>query len=152
MRRDSRLESTLDVGGLFVAIGHEPNTSFLANLFPDHAGRLLPTDCDMQTSIPGIYAIGDVAGPPALASASYDQGRFAGAQIARGNSDWELITDFPTGIYTMPEYLEVRYSLVWEYSPMQFLQGRIGVRAYDGPPQRPVANREVVFAELHGFF
>ena len=50
------------------------------------------------------------------------------------------------------EDLEVRYSLVWEYSPMQFLQGRIGVRAYDGPPQRPAANREVVFAELHGFF
>ncbi len=50
------------------------------------------------------------------------------------------------------EDLEVRYSLVWEYSPMQFLQGRVGIRAYDGPPQRPSANRDVFFAELHGFF
>lgn len=50
------------------------------------------------------------------------------------------------------EDLEVRYSLVWEYSPMQFLQGRIGLRTYDGPPQRPAANREIFFAELHGFF
>lgn len=47
---------------------------------------------------------------------------------------------------------EIRYSLVWEYSPMQFLQGRFGVRIYDGPPQRPSANREAFFAELHGFF
>ena len=50
------------------------------------------------------------------------------------------------------EDLEVRYSLVWEYSPMQFLQGRIGVRSYDGPPQRTAANREMFFAEIHGFF
>jgi hypothetical protein len=50
------------------------------------------------------------------------------------------------------EDLEVRYSLVWEYSPLQFLQGRIGLRAYDGPPQRAAANRDVFFAELHGFF
>ena len=50
------------------------------------------------------------------------------------------------------EDLEVRYSLVWEYSPMQFLQGRLGFRTYDGPPQFPSANRDVFFAELHGFF
>jgi thioredoxin reductase (NADPH) len=46
--------------GVFIFIGHVPNTAFLANLFPEHAGRLLPTDAAMQTSIPGIYAIGDV--------------------------------------------------------------------------------------------
>lgn len=50
------------------------------------------------------------------------------------------------------EDLEVRYSLVWEYSPMQFLQGRLGIRSYDGPPQNPSANRDIFFAELHGFF
>jgi hypothetical protein len=50
------------------------------------------------------------------------------------------------------EDLEVRYSLVWEYSPIQFLQARVGARSYDGPPQRPAANREMFFAEIHGFF
>jgi NAD(P) transhydrogenase len=56
-----------------------------------------------QTALPHIYAVGDVAGPPALASASYDQGRFVGAHIAHGECDWSLIEEFPTGIYTVPE-------------------------------------------------
>ena len=47
---------------------------------------------------------------------------------------------------------QVRYSLVWEYNPMQFVQGRFGVRVYDGPPQSDLANRDEFFAELHGFF
>jgi len=56
-----------------------------------------------QTALPHVYAVGDVAGPPALASASYDQGRFVGAHIAHGECDWSLIEEFPTGIYTVPE-------------------------------------------------
>jgi len=47
---------------------------------------------------------------------------------------------------------QVRYSLVWEYNPMQFLQGRFGIRLNDGPPQLNLANRDEFFAELHGFF
>jgi NAD(P) transhydrogenase len=60
-----------------------------------------------QTALPHIYAVGDVAGPPALASASYDQGRFVGAHIADGECDWSLIEEFPTGIYTVPEISSV---------------------------------------------
>lgn len=56
-----------------------------------------------QTAQPHIYAVGDVIGPPGLASASYDQGRFVGTQIDLGKSDWDLIEDVPTGIYTSPE-------------------------------------------------
>lgn len=56
-----------------------------------------------QTAAGHIYAIGDVAGPPALASASYDQGRFVGALIAEGDCDWRLVDDIPVGIYTSPE-------------------------------------------------
>lgn len=47
---------------------------------------------------------------------------------------------------------QVRNSLVWEYTPMQFLQARIGVRRYDGVPQIDTQNRDVFFAEIHGFF
>ena len=47
---------------------------------------------------------------------------------------------------------QVRYSLIWEYSPMQFLQGRFGLRSYDGIPTIDVQNRDILFAELHGFF
>ncbi len=59
------------------------------------------------TQVDNIYAVGDVIGPPALASASYDQGRFAGHLIADGCCDWELLGDIPTGIYTSPEISSV---------------------------------------------
>jgi hypothetical protein len=47
---------------------------------------------------------------------------------------------------------QVRWSLLWEYTPMQFLQSRIGVRIYDGIPQINAQNRDEYFAEIHGFF
>lgn len=47
---------------------------------------------------------------------------------------------------------QVRYSIVWEYTPIQFLQARAGVRIYDGIPQVDVQNRDELFVELHGFF
>ncbi len=47
---------------------------------------------------------------------------------------------------------QARFSLLWEYTPMQFLQARIGVRVYDGIPQVDSQNRDEFFAELHAFF
>ena len=47
---------------------------------------------------------------------------------------------------------QVRYSLVREYTPAQFLQGRVGARIYDGVPQVDAQNRDEIFVELHGFF
>ncbi len=56
-----------------------------------------------QTNIPNIYAVGDVVGYPSLASASYDQGRFAAIHIVEGKTDYQLVENIPTGIYTLPE-------------------------------------------------
>jgi NAD(P) transhydrogenase len=75
-------------------------------LMPNRRGQLDVNE-SYQTPLPHIYAVGDVAGPPALASASYDQGRFVGAHIAHGECDWSLIKEFPTGIYTVPEISSV---------------------------------------------
>lgn len=75
-------------------------------LIPNQRGQL-EVNASYQTALPHVYAVGDVAGPPALASASYDQGRFVGAHIADGECDWSLIEEFPTGIYTVPEISSV---------------------------------------------
>ena len=56
-----------------------------------------------QTAQPHIYAVGDVVGHPSLASASYDQGRFAAEHALTGTCDHRLVEDIPTGIYTIPE-------------------------------------------------
>jgi NAD(P) transhydrogenase len=95
---------------LLWANGRTGNTHDLGldriGLSPNQRGQL-EVNARYQTALPHIYAVGDVAGPPALASASYDQGRFVGAQIADGACDWSLIEEFPTGIYTVPEISSV---------------------------------------------
>jgi len=45
-----------------------------------------------------------------------------------------------------------RFSLLWEFTPIQFAQIRLGVRNYDGIPQNDLQNRTFVFAELNGYF
>jgi NAD(P) transhydrogenase len=56
-----------------------------------------------QTAQPHIYAVGDVVGNPSLASAAYDQGRFAATHALTGVCEQQLVEDIPTGIYTLPE-------------------------------------------------
>ena len=63
-----------------------------------------------QTAQPHIYAVGDVVGFPSLASAAYDQGRFAATHLATGACDFRLIENIPTGIYTIPEISSVGLS------------------------------------------
>lgn len=46
--------------GVFVFVGNEPNTGFLGDLFSVDVGVHIETDYKMETSIPGVYAIGDV--------------------------------------------------------------------------------------------
>ncbi len=91
---------------LLWANGRTGNTHDLGletiGLTPNQRGQL-EVNASYQTALPHIYAVGDVVGAPALASASYDQGRFVGAHIADGDCDWSLIEEFPTGIYTVPE-------------------------------------------------
>ena len=56
---------TLDAVGMFLAIGHRPNTKFLGEqLDRDNGGFIaLPNLPHMHTSIEGVYAAGDVADP-----------------------------------------------------------------------------------------
>jgi NAD(P) transhydrogenase len=53
-------------------------------------------------ALPNIYAVGDVIGWPSLASAAYDQGRFAASHFC-GDADYRLVRDIPIGIFTSPE-------------------------------------------------
>ncbi|MEK9728111.1 MAG: thioredoxin-disulfide reductase [Candidatus Margulisiibacteriota bacterium] len=61
VNNQSNEESTLSANGLFYAIGHEPNTGFLnQQLDLDDTGYVLTKGTSMSTSIPGVYACGDV--------------------------------------------------------------------------------------------
>jgi len=72
-------------------------------IVPDGRGQIAVDD-GFRTSVPSILAVGDITGPPALASAAYDQGRAAICGLGAGEAcDRRLGRDVPTGIYTTPE-------------------------------------------------
>jgi thioredoxin reductase (NADPH) len=52
--------STLPVGGVFIFIGFNPNTGIVSGHFKHDAGGYMITDDRMMTSIPGLFAAGDV--------------------------------------------------------------------------------------------
>lgn len=70
---------------------------------------LISVDEKLQTSVSGIFAAGDVIGPPALASTSMEQGRRASCNaydLPVGNMSQMI----PTGIYGIPELSSVGLS------------------------------------------
>ena len=56
---DGALE-TVPVDGVFVAVGTQPNTEFLAGALPLDAGGYIVASETGETSIPGVFAAGDV--------------------------------------------------------------------------------------------
>jgi len=72
-----------------------------AGLKADNRG-LIQTNENFQSEVPHIYAVGDVAGFPSLASTAMEQGRNAAAH-AFGADTSGFPEYFPYGIYTIPE-------------------------------------------------
>lgn len=68
----------------------------------DSRGRLEVDGRTFQTSVPHIYAAGDVIGFPSLASTSMEQGRIAACH-AFGEKVHAAPEFFPYGIYSVPE-------------------------------------------------
>ncbi len=68
--------------------------------------RLIEVDEHFRTSVEHIYAVGDIIGPPALASTSMEQGRQA-VLHALGRPSAHLARTIPVGIYTIPELASV---------------------------------------------
>ena len=72
----------------------------------DSRRNIVVNEC-YQSTQPHIYAVGDVVGYPSLASAAYDQGRFAATHLVFGTCEEHLVNYIPTGIYTIPEISSV---------------------------------------------
>jgi dihydrolipoamide dehydrogenase len=96
---------TLQADIVLVAIGRRP---FVEGLGLDKAGVKLTergriaVDGHFQTSVPGIYAIGDVIDGPMLAHKASEDGVACVETIAgqKGHANWDLV---PSIVYTQPE-------------------------------------------------
>lgn len=53
-------ERIINIDGLFIAIGHQPNTNLLPNIETDKNGYIIVREGTSYTSIDGIFACGDV--------------------------------------------------------------------------------------------
>jgi len=100
---------TISAEKVFVALGRSGCLETLdldaCGLVPTSRGAL-EVDDRGATSVPGVYAVGDVAGPPALATSAMEQGRRA-VLHALDLPTGRFGASIPTGIYTIPELASV---------------------------------------------
>ncbi|MEK6767061.1 MAG: dihydrolipoyl dehydrogenase [Planctomycetota bacterium] len=103
-RNDGNTE-TLQSEKVLLAMGRTPETkdSGLEELNLKFNGRFINVDENMQTSQPGIYAIGDVSGQPLLAHLASAQGLLVAHNIA--GKDFPPINNntIPSVTYTNPQ-------------------------------------------------
>jgi dihydrolipoamide dehydrogenase len=96
---------TLQSEKVLLAMGRTPETEGLGleALNLEFNGRFINVDENMQTSQPGIYAIGDVVGPPLLAHLASAQGLLVAHNIA--GIDFPPINNntIPSVTYTNPQ-------------------------------------------------
>jgi dihydrolipoamide dehydrogenase len=96
---------TIEADAVLVSIGRRPNTEGLnleaAGLATNKRGQV-EIDHDFRTSVPGIWAIGDVAPGPMLAHKAEDEGIAVAENIAgqTGIVNHDVI---PSVVYTFPE-------------------------------------------------
>lgn len=95
---------------LFVAVGVKGNTEDLKlnsiGLETDHHG-FISVDEQMRTSAPGVFAAGDVAGPPWLETVAAREGAIA-VETAFNNGTMSIDYDnVPTAIFTNPQIASV---------------------------------------------
>ena len=101
---------TLMADKVLVALGRLANVD---GLKLDAAGVALTNrghvqvDEHLQTTAPGVYAAGDVIGPPALASVSMEQGRRAACHALGLLVPSDPVSRLPSGVYTIPEIATV---------------------------------------------
>ena len=104
---------TIATEKVLVTAGRVGNTADLGldelGVTTDERGRVV-VDHTFRTTVPGVYAAGDVIGAPALAAASMEQARVAVSQAFGLVRDTYVADHLPFGVYTIPEVSSVGVS------------------------------------------
>ncbi len=104
---------TIATEKVLVTAGRVGNTADLGlgelGVTTDERGRVV-VDRTFRTTVPGVYAAGDVIGAPALAASSMEQARVAVSQAFGLVRDTYVADHLPYGVYTIPEVSSVGLS------------------------------------------
>lgn len=114
-------------------------------LTPNSRGQL-PVNAHFQTVVPNIYAVGDVCGPPALASAAYVQGCRAALHLIDPVSAAAHPELIPSGIYTLPEISSVGLTereLIEQHIPYE-----VGRASFKSLARAQLANERIGMLKL----
>lgn len=109
--RQSGAEETLNFDRILVAVGRKPRSAGLgleaAGVRINERGFIVVNE-RMETNVPGIYAAGDIIGPPLLAHKGMQEGLIAAENAAGG----KVVFDYqiPSVVYTDPEWASVGLS------------------------------------------
>ncbi len=139
----------LAVDNVLVCAGR---TSAAATLAPERAGfgvtprGLIPVDEHFRTTVPHIYAVGDVIGFPALASTSAEQGRVAACHAFGSHAKEALAQFLPAGIYTIPEVSSV--GLTEAQAKDKGIAVVVGRADYDQNPRGKIIGDKTGFLKL----
>ena len=104
---------TLEGDYCLVAVGRSAYTEGLGldkiGIIPEDRGNKIPVNDHLETSVPGVYAIGDVIKGAMLAHKAEDEGTFVAEVIAgqKPHINYNLI---PGVVYTWPEVASVGYT------------------------------------------
>ena len=104
------VEHKTKVDKVLVTVGRKPNTKGwgLENIGVrmDGSGHFIRTDRQCRTSVPGVYAIGDVSGEPMLAHKASAEGEMVAEIIAGHKREFDKVA-IPAIVFTEPEIVSV---------------------------------------------
>ena len=106
-------EQTIKVDKVLVTVGRRPNTKGWGienmGVRMDTGGRFIRIDRQCRTNVPGVYAIGDVAGEPMLAHKASAQGEMVAEILAGHHREFDKVA-IPAIVFTEPEIVSVGLS------------------------------------------
>jgi dihydrolipoamide dehydrogenase len=106
-------EVSFDADYCIVAVGRTAYTEGLGleniGITPTERGNKIPVNEHLETSVPGVYAIGDVVAGAMLAHKAEDEGTYVAERIVgqKPHINYNLI---PGVVYTWPEVASVGYT------------------------------------------
>lgn len=98
-------QQTIETDSVLVAVGRTPNVTGIEELPVTFDGKFVKVNQSMETSISGIYAIGDLVGGHQLAHAASEEGIRAVKQIVGQEVHGESL--IPRCVYSFPEIASV---------------------------------------------